>query len=118
MHPVNRLSSVMFALALAAIFTGSVGILSADAASSVPFLPHQAVYDLSLQKSRGNATVNNAKGASCTISPAAFAKATPRISAKSRSSIPARANRRSAICARQAGKMVTAIITVSRSRRG
>ena len=62
MHPASRISSVAFALALAAMGAESVGTSQAEAASGVPFLPHQAVYDLSLQKSRGNATVNNAKG--------------------------------------------------------
>ena len=62
MHPANRLSSVTFALALAVICAGGVGTLKAEAASGIPFLPHQAVYDLSLQKSRGNATVSNATG--------------------------------------------------------
>ena len=62
MHSANRISSAMLALALAAICAESIGTSRAEAASSVPFLPHQAVYDLSLQKSRGNATVNNATG--------------------------------------------------------
>lgn len=62
MHLVSRISSVTFALALAAICAQSAATSRAEAASAVPFLPHQAVYDLSLQKSRGNATVNNAKG--------------------------------------------------------
>jgi hypothetical protein len=62
MHSANRISSAMLALALAAMCAESIGTSRAEAASSVPFLPHQAVYDLSLQKSRGNATVNNAKG--------------------------------------------------------
>lgn len=34
----------------------------AGPAASEPFLAHQAVYDLALQKTRGNATVNNARG--------------------------------------------------------
>ncbi len=62
MHSASRVFSVTFALALAGLCTKGVGTSRAEAASSVPFLPHQAVYDLSLQKSRGNATVNNAKG--------------------------------------------------------
>ncbi|RTL50274.1 MAG: DUF1849 family protein [Bradyrhizobiaceae bacterium] len=32
------------------------------AATSVPFLAHQAVYDLSLQKARGNAAISSARG--------------------------------------------------------
>lgn len=62
MHPASRISSVTFVLALAAICGAGTGMSRAEAASGVPFLPHQAVYDLSLQKSRGNATVSNAKG--------------------------------------------------------
>ena len=62
MHPASRISSVTFALALAAICAEGIATSRAEAASGVPFLPHQAVYDLSLQKSRGNATINNAKG--------------------------------------------------------
>lgn len=62
MHSAKRISSVTIAVALAAACAVSAGISPARAASAVPFLPHQAVYDLSLQKSRGNATVNNAKG--------------------------------------------------------
>lgn len=51
--------SIAAAVTLAAI---GVGTSNADAATGVSFLSHQAVYDLSLQKSRGNATVNSAKG--------------------------------------------------------
>jgi hypothetical protein len=35
---------------------------AAHAAPPLPFLSHQAVYELSLQKSRGNASVNSARG--------------------------------------------------------
>nr|WP_170978748.1 cell envelope integrity EipB family protein [Afipia massiliensis] len=38
------------------------GTTGAQAAPSVAFLAHQAVYDLSLKTSRGNASVNNATG--------------------------------------------------------
>lgn len=38
------------------------GIGRAQAAPSVSFLAHQAVYDLSLKSSRGNASVNSARG--------------------------------------------------------
>ncbi|WP_349644778.1 MULTISPECIES: cell envelope integrity EipB family protein [unclassified Bradyrhizobium] len=34
----------------------------ATVAASVPFLAHQAVYDLSLRKARGNAAINSARG--------------------------------------------------------
>ncbi len=36
--------------------------LSAQAASAAPFLPHQAVYELSLQKARSSTTLENARG--------------------------------------------------------
>ena len=62
MRPASRISVVSFSLALTAIGAGSIGPSRAEAATGVSFLPHQAVYDLSLQKSRGNAAVNNAKG--------------------------------------------------------
>ncbi|MBN9582678.1 MAG: cell envelope integrity EipB family protein [Afipia sp.] len=39
-----------------------VGTAAAAAAPSVSFLAHQAVYDLSLKSSRGNANVNSARG--------------------------------------------------------
>jgi EipB-like len=45
------------ALAIAA-FIGSPGW----AAAGVPFLPHQALYDLSLVKSRGSSSINSARG--------------------------------------------------------
>lgn len=37
-------------------------IASGPAAAGAPFLPHQAMYDLSLVKSRGSATINSARG--------------------------------------------------------
>ncbi|HEY0236246.1 MAG TPA: cell envelope integrity EipB family protein [Afipia sp.] len=40
----------------------SVASIPARAATNVPFLAHQAVYDLSLQKARGNAAINSARG--------------------------------------------------------
>jgi hypothetical protein len=45
------------ALAIAALI-GSPG----NAAAGVPFLPHQALYDLSLLKSRGSSSINSARG--------------------------------------------------------
>jgi hypothetical protein len=62
MHFASRISFVTFALAFAMACGQGIGASPAQAASGVPFLPHQAIYDLSLQKSRGNATVNNATG--------------------------------------------------------
>ena len=34
----------------------------AEAAAGIPFLPHQALYDLSLVKSRGSNAINSARG--------------------------------------------------------
>lgn len=48
-------------LALSAVFLASAAG-RAQAAPSVAFLAHQAVYDLSLKTSRGNASVSNARG--------------------------------------------------------
>ena len=48
------------ALAVAALALGS-GLGPAHAASG-PFLPHQALYDLSLVKSRGSSSINSARG--------------------------------------------------------
>jgi len=45
------------ALALAAIAFGPV-----EARAAVPFLPHQALYELSLLKARGSSTINSARG--------------------------------------------------------
>jgi hypothetical protein len=49
------------ALAAAGIsLSGTAG--NAQAAASAPFLSHQALYELSLQKSRGNASINSVRG--------------------------------------------------------
>lgn len=48
-------------VALSAVFLAS-SAGGAQAAPSVAFLAHQAVYDLSLKTSRGNASVSNARG--------------------------------------------------------
>jgi EipB-like len=50
-----RLSAV--ALAMAALAIGPVKAIAA-----VPFLPHQALYDLSLVKARGSSPINSARG--------------------------------------------------------
>jgi envelope integrity protein B len=47
----------MGALAVAAIAWGP-----AEATAGVPFLPHQAIYELSLVKSRGSSPINSARG--------------------------------------------------------
>ena len=50
-------------LAMAAVVLGSgVSMVRADAAASSPFLPHQALYDLNLVKSRGSVSINSARG--------------------------------------------------------
>jgi hypothetical protein len=51
-------------LTLAAVAAGSVGIVggSARAAAGGPFLAHQALYELSLVKSRGSNSINSARG--------------------------------------------------------
>jgi len=51
------------ALAVAALAFGSgFAVGPADAAAGSPFLPHQALYDLSLVKSRGSSSINSARG--------------------------------------------------------
>lgn len=47
---------------LAVLAMASVASGHARAAASVPFLPHQALYDLSLLKSRGSSSINSARG--------------------------------------------------------
>ena len=50
-------------LLAAAVLTFTAGdTVRAAPAASVPFLAHQAVYDLSLRKARGNAAVNSVRG--------------------------------------------------------
>lgn len=64
MRPVRRISgcrSLALPLLLSAAFLAP-SASGAPAAPSVAFLAHQAVYDLSLKTSRGNAGVNNATG--------------------------------------------------------
>lgn len=61
MRCARRISGGSFALLLSAAFVAH-GTPGAQAAPSVAFLAHQAVYDLSLKTSRGNATVSNARG--------------------------------------------------------
>jgi hypothetical protein len=46
------------AIAVASMLAGG----RAEAAASIPFLPHQALYDLSLVKSRGSNAINSARG--------------------------------------------------------
>jgi hypothetical protein len=50
-------------LTVAAVVVGSgLADRPADAAASSPFLPHQALYELSLVKSRGSNSINSARG--------------------------------------------------------
>src|SRR6202051_3761522 len=52
-----------FALTIAAVMLGTgVAAGRADAATSGAFLPHQALYELNLLKSRGSASINSARG--------------------------------------------------------
>jgi hypothetical protein len=51
-------ATLAVAAAIASGFAGG----RADAAASGPFLPHQALYELSLMKSRGSNAINNARG--------------------------------------------------------
>jgi hypothetical protein len=58
---VHRFSTSLGVLAVAAVACAAAPP-SALAAGTVPFLPHQALYDLSLMKSRGSNPVNSARG--------------------------------------------------------
>lgn len=53
----HSLRTSLAVLAIAAVAGGP-----ARAAASVPFLPHQALYDLNLLKSRGSSSINSARG--------------------------------------------------------
>src|SRR5690349_17559608 len=53
--------SLLLMAAAAAFVWGSLGG-RAEAAASGPFLAHQALYDLSLVKSRGSNSINSARG--------------------------------------------------------
>jgi hypothetical protein len=47
---------------LAALALATVVGIPGGAAAAVPFLPHQALYDLSLVRSRGSSSINSARG--------------------------------------------------------
>ena len=47
---------------LAVLAVAAVVCASGKAAAGVPFLPHQALYELSLVKSRGSSSINSARG--------------------------------------------------------
>lgn len=51
-----------FRLALGALAVAAVACGSAPAVAGVPFLPHQALYELSLVKARGSSPINSARG--------------------------------------------------------
>jgi len=55
------LKSLLLTAAVVAAASGSAGG-SAEAAAGGPFLSHQALYELSLLKSRGSAAINSARG--------------------------------------------------------
>ena len=55
---VTALALTVAAIAVAPLLAGG----RAEAAASIPFLPHQALYDLSLVKSRGSNSINSARG--------------------------------------------------------
>jgi hypothetical protein len=59
---VHRFRTSLGALAIAAFACGPAMGTTAIAAGAMPFLPHQALYDLSLVKSRGSNPVNSARG--------------------------------------------------------
>ncbi|MFN5449961.1 cell envelope integrity EipB family protein [Bradyrhizobium sp.] len=51
-----------FRLSLGALAVAAITFGPAQAGAGVPFLPHQALYELSLVKSRGSSPVNSARG--------------------------------------------------------
>ncbi|MGJ5070394.1 cell envelope integrity EipB family protein [Bradyrhizobium oligotrophicum] len=51
-----------FRLSMGALAVAAITFGPARAGAAVPFLPHQALYDLSLVKSRGSSPVNSARG--------------------------------------------------------
>src|ERR1700761_595063 len=53
-----QISRTSLAVLAVAVLVGGPG----KAATGVPFLPHQALYDLSLVKSRGSSSINSARG--------------------------------------------------------
>jgi hypothetical protein len=59
-HLTVRFPKALVAVATAAAVVGATA--AAWSAPAIPFLAHQAVYDLALKKARGNATVNSARG--------------------------------------------------------
>ena len=65
MHRSTRKSELRSGMAALAIVWSAGSVLSAGSASAAagqPFLAHQAMYELSLQKARGNASVESVRG--------------------------------------------------------
>jgi len=58
----HHIGSMLRTFAAAAIASGLVSAGKADAAANGGFLPHQALYELSLKKSRGSNSINSARG--------------------------------------------------------
>jgi len=52
----------LFRLSLGALAVAAIAWAPAEALAAVPFLPHQALYELSLVKSRGSSPINSARG--------------------------------------------------------
>jgi hypothetical protein len=59
--PVSRFGGLL-ALSFAGALSVAGAVRPAEAAASAPFLAHQALYELSLLKSRGSASVNSVRG--------------------------------------------------------
>jgi hypothetical protein len=51
-----------FRLSLGALAVAAIAFGPAESRAGVPFLPHQALYELSLVKSRGSSPINSARG--------------------------------------------------------
>ncbi|MBC7580469.1 MAG: cell envelope integrity EipB family protein [Tardiphaga sp.] len=64
-HPISRLQAATLRIGVAAGLTVALAAgfgSMAQAATATPFMAHQALYELKLQKSRGNASINSASG--------------------------------------------------------
>jgi EipB-like len=58
----RQVGAMLRTFAAAAVVSGLVGAGKADAAANGGFLPHQALYELSLKKSRGSNSISSARG--------------------------------------------------------
>src|SRR5690349_21205900 len=61
-HPKGTFMARRFRTPIASLAVLAIVYGPAQALAGVPFLPHQALYDLSLVKSRGSNPVNSARG--------------------------------------------------------